>query len=68
MRYNNKFFKMKEEAKEFQKKHGGALYSNTPRSKTKRSFRTEMAVAFDARMEVVDGNKTPYCVAWNEND
>lgn len=64
--YNNKFFKTREEAKAFQKEHGGAMYSYTPRSKTKRDFQCEMAVAFDARMEVVDINKTPYCVAWNE--
>ena len=67
MRYNNKFFATKEEAQAFQKEHGGVLYSDTPRSKTKRAFQIEKVVAFDARMEVVDGTKTPYCVAWNEN-
>lgn len=64
--YNNKFFATKEEAKSFQKEHGGVLYSITPKSKTKRAFRDEMAVAFDARQECVDINKTPYVVAWNE--
>lgn len=64
--YNNKFFKTREEAKAFQKEHGGAIYSDTPKSKTKRGFRTEMTVAFDGRMEVVNPNETPWCVAWNE--
>ena len=64
--YMNKFFKTQKEAKAFQKEHGGALYSCTPKSKTKRAFRTEMAIAFDARLEVVNICETPYCVAWNE--
>lgn len=64
--YNNKFFATREEAKAFQKEHGGVIYSATPKSKTKRDFRTEMCIAFDARMEVVNPNETPYCVAWNE--
>ena len=64
--YNNKFFKTREEAKVFQKEHGGAIYSCTPHSKTKRDYNAEMTVAFDARREIVDMNKTPWCVAWNE--
>lgn len=64
--YNNRFFKTREEAKAFQKENGGAIYSDTPKSKTKRSFCAEMAVAFDARREVVNPNKTPWCVAWNQ--
>lgn len=64
--YNNKFFKTREEAVAFQRQHGGALYSNTPKSRTKKDYRAEMAVAFDARMELVNPNETPYCVAWNE--
>ena len=66
MRYNNQFFRTREEAKEFQATHGGALYSHTPRSRTKREFRAEMSVAFDARGEVININETPWCVAWNE--
>ena len=64
--YNNKFFRTREEAKSFQQEHGGAIYSCTPRSKTKRDYNAEMTVAFDARREIVDMNKTPWCVAWNE--
>lgn len=64
--YNNKFFRTREEAKAFQKEHGGAMYSATPKSKTKRYFLDEMRVAFDARLECVNPNETPYCVAWNE--
>ena len=68
MRYNNKFFKTEEEAKAFQKKHGGALYKNTWGSRTKREFSVECAVAYDARGESINRVKTPYCVAWNERD
>lgn len=68
MKYNNKFFGTREEAKAFQKEHGGVIYSDTPRSKTKSSFQIEMMVARDARMEVVNAANTPWCVAWNEND
>lgn len=68
VRYNNKFFHTREEAKAFQREHGGCLYSCIPRSSTKHAFRIEMAVAFDARQEIVDMNKTPWCVAWNEID
>lgn len=64
--YNNKFFKTLKEAKDFQREHGGSLYSATPKSKTKRQFMAEKIVTFDARMEVVDASVTPYCVAWNE--
>lgn len=66
MTYNNKFFHTREEAKAFQKDHGGVIYSHTPHSRTKRDFRAEMTVAFDARHEIVDINKTPWVVAWNE--
>ena len=64
--YNNKFFKTREEAREFQKKNGGALYSYTPKSRTKQNFRAEMIVAFEARQELINLNETPWCVAWNE--
>jgi len=69
MRYNNKFFETKEEAKAFQKQHGGVFYAITPRSRTetKLNFQAEMAVAYDARGERVDPEKTPFCVAWNEH-
>lgn len=30
VRYNNKFFHTREEAKAFQREHGGCLYSCTP--------------------------------------
>ena len=68
MRYNNRFFKTKEEAVAFQKQHGGAIYSNAPRSRSKMDFHVEMMVALDARHEVVDPSKTPWCVAWNEKE
>ena len=68
MSYNNKFFHTREEAKAFQAEHGGTLYSYTPRSKTKKAFRAETSVAFDARQEIVNISQTPWCVAWNEPD
>ena len=69
MRYNNRFFKTEEEAKAFKKEHGGHMIHVTPRSRleTRRDFAAEMAVAYDARGEVVDKLETPYCVAWNEH-
>lgn len=68
MRYNNRFFKTEQEAKAFQKEHGGHMLHITPRShrETRQAFAAEMAVAYDARGVVVDKDKTPYCVAWNE--
>ena len=70
MIYNNRFFATKEEAKSFQRSHGGALLHMTPRSHrdTKLDFAAEMAVARDARGEIVDPITTPYCVAWNERE
>ena len=66
VKYNNRFFKTREEAKAFQKENGGVIYSHVPYSRTKRDFLYEMAVALDARGEIVDKVKTPFCVAWNE--
>ncbi len=64
--FNNRFFETREEAEAFKKAHGGVLYSNTPHSMTKAQFRIEKFVALDARQEIVDEDKTPFCVAWNE--
>ena len=49
--YCNKFFKTEDEAKAFQKSHGGALYKNVKRSHTRESYRVEAAMAgrLDAR-------------------
>lgn len=65
--YNNKFFATKEEAKDFQKSHGGVLmhYTAQMRKEKKLDFLAEIAVALDARGEVIDKEKTPFCVAWN---
>lgn len=70
MRYNNRFFETRDDAKAFQKEHGGVFLSMTPRShsSTKMEFHAEMMVALDARGEHVDPEKTPYCVAWNERE
>ena len=69
IRYNNRFFATEEEAKAFRKqRNGGVLLHMTKRSKTetKRNFFAEMAVAWNARQEEIDPEKTPWCVAWNE--
>ena len=67
--YNNRFFKTEQEAKAFRKEHGGRMIHITPRSRidTRMDFAAEMAVAYDARGEIVDKDATPFCVAWNEN-
>lgn len=43
--YCNNFFKTEDEAKAFQKSHGGALYKNVKRSRTRESYRVEAAMA-----------------------
>lgn len=69
MRYNNRFFKTKEEALQFKKEHGyGALYSNLKGSRTRGSYMVETMVAYDARGERIIPAETPFCVAWNEKD
>lgn len=62
MLYAHKFFKTKEDAKAFQKKHGGAFYSNAPGSRTKRDYLTEAAMA---EMTEKQREERPFCVAWN---
>lgn len=62
MLYAHKFFKTKENAKAFQRKHGGALYSNAPGSRTKRDYITEAAMAGMTEKQCED---RPFCVAWN---
>lgn len=69
MIYNNKFFKTREDAKAFQKQNGGVLIQMPKRDcERMRSFRAEMAVAWDARRERINPFETPYVVAWNEPD
>ena len=69
MVYNNRFFKTLDEAKVFQKEHGGRLIE-WPKRRCKRmhEFEVEMAVAWDARMEIVDPTVLSFCVAWNEKE
>lgn len=69
MRYNNKFFTSREEAKAFQKEHGGVYLRFNPKCHdSKMDFFAEMAVARDARCEEIDPSVTPYCIAWNERN
>lgn len=68
MVYNNKFFTTKEEAQKFRREKGyGAIYSGAKNSKTRHQFTIETLIAFDARGEIIDPKKTPWCVAWNES-
>lgn len=63
--YCNKFFKTEEEAKKFQKEFGyGALYKNTPRSRSKKDFMVEAKLIACLPDDYIE--KHPYCVAWNE--
>lgn len=64
--YCNKFFKTEDEAKAFQKSHGGALYKNIKRSRTRESYRVEAIMAVQGGwMHSTDADTHPYCVAWN---
>ena len=69
MRYNNRFFKTEEEAKAFKKERGGGVllkWNPKGRKEKKLDFLAECAVALDARMEAVNPDEKPFCVAWNE--
>ena len=68
MMYNNKFFSTEQDAKAFQKSHGGQLIALRPKSRkeTRAAFAAECMVAYDARGEIVNKDETPFCVAWNE--
>ena len=71
MRYNNKFFTTEAEAKTFKKERGGGVllkWNPNGRKEKKLDFLAECAVALDARMEAVNPDETPFCVAWNEHD
>ena len=68
--YSNRFFETLNEAKAFQREHGGRLLkmSACARHETKMAFMAEMVVAWDARRERVRWTETPYCVTWNERE
>jgi len=59
--YFAKWFKDEEEAKAFQKAHGGALYKNVPRSRTKVDH------LVTACMMGFDPEEYRYSVNWNGN-
>lgn len=65
MLYAHKFFRTKENAQAFQRKHGGALYSNAPGSRTKQDYLTEAVMA---EMTQKQREECPFCVAWNVVD
>lgn len=56
--YMAKWFTNEEDAKKFQKEHGGTLYKNVPRSRTKRDH------LVTAAMMGFDPVKFPYSVNW----
>ena len=58
--YRAKWFKDEEEAKAFKKAHGGVLYKNVPKSRTKRDhIITSIMMGFDP-------NEFKYSVNWTE--
>ena len=58
--YRGKAFKTEAEAKKFQKEHGGVLYKNVPRSRTKQDH------ILAAYMFHFDPEEYRYSVNWNE--
>lgn len=62
MLYAHKFFKTQEEARAFQREHGGALYSGLPGSHTRKDYAVEAAMA---EMTEKQREDCPFCVAWN---
>ena len=58
-----RFFATEEEAKTFQKEHGGVMYRNVPRSRTKQSYMTELWYGDEPAYWATE---KPYCIAWNE--
>lgn len=61
--YMYHFFKTEQEARAFQKKQGlGALYKNTPKSRTKESYMIEAAMAEKSNEFIAEH---PFVVAWN---
>ena len=65
MLYAQKFFKTEKAAKNFQKKHGGALYANVPGSRTCEDYHVEACMA---ELPEAERKAYPYCVAWNVVD
>lgn len=56
--YYAKWFKEEEDAKRFQQEHGGSLYKNVPRSRTRQDHLTTAA------MMGFDPNEFRYSVNW----
>jgi len=64
------FFKTKEEAKTFQKEKGyGTLYSNEPRSRTKKDYAIERMMMQDTNWKPDEFyDEHPFVVAWNAKE
>ena len=62
--YKWHFFKTKNGAKNFQKKHGGVFYSNAKYSHTKSDY---MVTTFMAGKDDEFRQKYPYVVCWNKS-
>lgn len=65
MLYAQKFFKTEKAAKDFQNKHGGALYADVPGNRTREDYRVEACMA---GLPEAERKARPYCVAWNVVD
>lgn len=62
--YHQEFFSSKRDAEQFMKILGcGVLYSNTPRSRSRKQFLVEAAMSGYTETDLKDKN---YCVAWNQ--
>lgn len=65
--YRQKFFATKQEARAFQKKNGGALYSVKAKNRdTRTDYFVEAALLFTRTGEEINPKEFPYCIAWNE--
>lgn len=62
MLYARKFFKTEKAAKAFQRKNGGALYSDIQGSRTREDYRVEACIA---ELTETQREGRPFCVAWN---
>lgn len=62
MLYTRRFFKTREAATAFQKAHGGALYADVPKSRTRKDYAVEATLE---GLTALQREAYPYCVAWN---
>jgi hypothetical protein len=64
--YMSKFFKTLDEAEEFRKKNGGALYKLKARVKKGQGPNSYTIEAMMRGMTEEEMQALPYCIAWNQ--